>query len=146
MHGTLDRFQWNDARVGRLKEMIDEKLTATKAAEDLGITRNAVIGKAHRLGWNFQSESKNNGKFAEVNRARRQPRQKPTALPPMEPEPDALRLTVLQLKNKSCRYIVTDDHPMLYCGLQKEHGNYCAHHAKKMYLPPDFRNRAPRPR
>lgn len=174
MHGTFDRFQWTAASVRRLKELIDEKLSATRAAEDLGITRNAVIGKAHRLGWSFQSESKNNGqKFAEVNHARRQPRQPrqprrvsggrlwqipaplfAVPLPVMSEEPGALRLTVNSLieggngvlKETSCRWIVTNDHPMLYCGHTKEVNDYCAHHAAKMYLPPNSRNREPRPR
>ena len=42
---------WTDERIDQLKAMWDKGLTASKIAEDLGgVSRNAVIGKAHRLG------------------------------------------------------------------------------------------------
>ena len=42
---------WTDERIERLKTMWDKGLTASQIAEDLGgVSRNAVIGKAHRLG------------------------------------------------------------------------------------------------
>ena len=42
---------WTDDRIDRLKAMWDEGLTASQIAEQLGeVSRNAVIGKAHRLG------------------------------------------------------------------------------------------------
>lgn len=42
---------WTDERIGDLRRMWDEGLTASQIAESLGgVSRNAVIGKAHRLG------------------------------------------------------------------------------------------------
>ena len=42
---------WTDERIDRLKTMWAEGATASQIAEDLGgVSRNAVIGKAHRLG------------------------------------------------------------------------------------------------
>lgn len=43
---------WNEERVGLLKELWGAGKTAAEIAQQLGenITRNAVIGKAHRLG------------------------------------------------------------------------------------------------
>jgi GcrA cell cycle regulator len=42
---------WTDERIETLKKMWDSGLTATQIAEELGgVSRNAVIGKAHRLG------------------------------------------------------------------------------------------------
>ena len=44
-------MSWTDERIGRLKSMWAEGATASQIAEDLGgVSRNAVIGKAHRLG------------------------------------------------------------------------------------------------
>ena len=44
-------MSWTDERIDRLKAMWAEGLTASQIAEDLGgVSRNAVIGKAHRLG------------------------------------------------------------------------------------------------
>src|SRR5687767_10509810 len=44
-------MSWTDERIDRLKSMWAEGSTASQIAEDLGgVSRNAVIGKAHRLG------------------------------------------------------------------------------------------------
>ncbi|WP_235927776.1 GcrA family cell cycle regulator, partial [Sandarakinorhabdus rubra] len=43
---------WTDERIAKLKQGWESGMTATQIAEMLGegVTRNAVIGKAHRLG------------------------------------------------------------------------------------------------
>jgi GcrA cell cycle regulator len=42
---------WTDERIERLRTMWENGLTASQIADDLGgVSRNAVIGKAHRLG------------------------------------------------------------------------------------------------
>ena len=42
---------WTYERIEKLKQLWDEGLTASRIAAELGeVTRNAVIGKAHRLG------------------------------------------------------------------------------------------------
>ncbi|MEL6267169.1 MAG: GcrA family cell cycle regulator [Pseudomonadota bacterium] len=42
---------WTEERVERLKELWNEGMSASKIAKELGgVTRNAVIGKVHRLG------------------------------------------------------------------------------------------------
>ena len=44
-------MSWTDERIDRLKAMWANGSTASQIAEDLGgVSRNAVIGKAHRLG------------------------------------------------------------------------------------------------
>ena len=43
-------MSWTDERIDRLKTMWENGLTASQIAEELGgVSRNAVIGKAHRL-------------------------------------------------------------------------------------------------
>ena len=43
-------MSWTDERIDRLKTMWEKGMTASQIAEDLGgVSRNAVIGKAHRL-------------------------------------------------------------------------------------------------
>lgn len=45
------QFDWTDERVGTLRSLFDQKHTADYIAKQLGgLTRNAVIGKLHRLG------------------------------------------------------------------------------------------------
>ena len=44
-------MSWTDERIDRLKTMWEKGMTASQIAEELsGVSRNAVIGKAHRLG------------------------------------------------------------------------------------------------
>ena len=44
-------MSWTDERIERLKKMWSEGATASQIADELGgVSRNAVIGKAHRLG------------------------------------------------------------------------------------------------
>ena len=44
-------MSWTDERIETLKTMWEKGMTASQIAETLGgVSRNAVIGKAHRLG------------------------------------------------------------------------------------------------
>src|SRR5438094_4696546 len=44
-------MSWTEERIERLKKMWHDGATASKIADELGgVSRNAVIGKAHRLG------------------------------------------------------------------------------------------------
>ena len=44
-------MSWTDERIERLKELWSQGMTASQIADELGgVSRNAVIGKAHRLG------------------------------------------------------------------------------------------------
>jgi GcrA cell cycle regulator len=44
-------MSWTDERIDRLKELWSNGMTASQIADELGgVSRNAVIGKAHRLG------------------------------------------------------------------------------------------------
>src|SRR6185503_9091565 len=44
-------MSWTDERIEQLKELWTQGMTASQIADELGgVSRNAVIGKAHRLG------------------------------------------------------------------------------------------------
>ncbi len=61
-------MSWTDERIGTLKKMWEGGSTASQIAEELGgVSRNAVIGKAHRLGLKSRpSPVKANDKKAEA--------------------------------------------------------------------------------
>ena len=49
---------WTEERIRQLRELWSEGQSASKIAEKLGgVTRNAVIGKIHRLGLSNRSEN-----------------------------------------------------------------------------------------
>jgi GcrA cell cycle regulator len=72
------KTDWADARVVLLKLRWKNGATASQIAAELGCSRNAVIGKAHRLGLDRRAPSP----------APKRPREKlvkPAATPPAEP-------------------------------------------------------------
>lgn len=150
MHGTLDLFQWTEAKIDLLKRLIEGKLSSGQTAKEMGTSRGSVVGKAFRLGLRFQSPTVTNSrKSTEMKISRRRERKslRSSPLPPMAPEPDALRLSVVELEASHCRWPVTEDHPFLFCGHEKAAGfSYCAHHCGIAYIAPEARHRAPRPR
>ncbi|MBS0505398.1 MAG: GcrA cell cycle regulator [Proteobacteria bacterium] len=54
---------WTDERIDQLKAMWEKGMTASQIAEELGgVSRNAVIGKAHRLGLQSRPSPVRDGK------------------------------------------------------------------------------------
>ena len=43
-------MSWNESNVSRLKELWDQGLQTAQIGKLLGFTKNAVVGKAHRIG------------------------------------------------------------------------------------------------
>jgi len=63
-------MSWTDERIERLKKMWHEGATASQIADELGgISRNAVIGKAHRLGLEQRPSPVKPGDEKEVKKA-----------------------------------------------------------------------------
>ena len=44
------KMSWNDENVKKLKELWDQGLPTAQIGKLLGFTKNAVVGKAHRIG------------------------------------------------------------------------------------------------
>jgi GcrA cell cycle regulator len=84
-------MSWTDERIETLKKMWDSGLTATQIAEELGgVSRNAVIGKAHRLGLPARpSPVKPNEAKGETKPAPAPEPPAPRAAKPAEPQPAA---------------------------------------------------------
>ncbi|PXW72817.1 GcrA cell cycle regulator [Loktanella sp. PT4BL] len=76
-------MSWTDERVETLKKMWGEGQSASQIAKELGgVTRNAVIGKVHRLGLSNRAGSA--GAAAKVA-----PKEKPAAAPAAAAKPAA---------------------------------------------------------
>lgn len=85
-------MSWTDERVDVLKKMWGEGKSASQIAKELGgVTRNAVIGKVHRLGLSNRSTGAAPAKPApkEAPAAKAKPVEKPKpAAPPQDAAPE----------------------------------------------------------
>ncbi|MCJ2189219.1 GcrA family cell cycle regulator, partial [Novosphingobium beihaiensis] len=83
-------MSWTDERIEKLTKMWEGGSTASQIAEELGgVSRNAVIGKAHRLGLKARpSPVKANDKPARAA-APKKPKPAPEAPSPRAAEPAA---------------------------------------------------------
>src|SRR5210317_279720 len=80
-------MSWTDERVELLKKMWGEGQSASQIAKELGgVTRNAVIGKVHRLGLSNRTSS---GGAAAAPAAKAPAREKPSAQPKPAAKPAA---------------------------------------------------------
>ena len=65
-------MSWTYERVEKLKQLWEEGLTASRIAAELGdVTRNAVIGKAHRLGLSGRMVSKKSNSGVSIIRKKK---------------------------------------------------------------------------
>ena len=157
---------WTDDRVDLLKKLWAEGLSASQIAGRLGsVTRNAVIGKVHRLGLS--------GRATTSRMKSHRPRQRMAAkrmaksryatignpalralynaetnvyLPPTEELviPVAERKSIQTLTEVTCRWPIGDPQntEFHFCGKNKVPGlPYCEFHARRAFQPPQSRRR-----
>ena len=154
---------WTDERVELLKKLWAEGLSASQIAGELGgITRNAVIGKVHRLGLSGRAKSSSSGaarprkaRAPGMMRVTRTSIRGNTALAhayehelEVEPElvdnviPMGQRRTLLELTEATCHWPIGDpgQPDFFFCGGQTVSGlPYCAYHSRVAYQPVHMR-------
>ena len=113
---------WTDERVELLKKLWAEGLSASQIAGRLGgVTRNAVIGKAHRLGLK--------GRPSPIKRQ---------ANKPVEVKKETRVFTLTDLSAATCRWPIGDpqEAEFHFCGKSAAPGiPYCADHSQLAYQP-----------
>ena len=148
---------WTDDRVALLRKLWAEGLSASQIAKQLGgVTRNAVIGKVHRLGLAGRATPSRPAKRpVRASRPRvmgpsvprlRMPSSMPTVvIPDLEPLKleDGNAATVLTLSDSMCKYPIGDptDANFAFCGRGSASGPYCQDHARLAYQPSQARKR-----
>jgi len=164
-------MSWTDERVELLKKLWAEGLSASQIANQLGgVTRNAVIGKVHRLGLSGRATTSR----VKSSRARRRPSRPrgerranyvsygnvalkayydTDADPELEPLarpvdeiyiPPEERASILTLTETKCRWPIGDpgDEDFYFCGRDARlESPYCDHHNRVAYQPPQSRRR-----
>jgi GcrA cell cycle regulator len=170
-------MSWSDERVELLKKLWQDGLSASQIAAELGsVTRNAVIGKVHRLGLSGRAKAN----VAPVQRQRKiaakpvaktmvfhQTRGGAALAPvivtsPLEEEqleaqpvnqtvviPMTRRVSIMELREGVCRWPLGDplSADFAFCGNDCAIGTtYCTHHASIAFQPTIERRRDRQPR
>jgi GcrA cell cycle regulator len=150
---------WTTEEDAQLTDMLAKGLSATQIGMALHRSRNAVIGRTHRLEHAGKVLTRSRGplkppgtrKYAA--RTMRNPLPQPAAKPQGQavksilslaevkaapvvkeppPPPDTKPVSILRVTG--CRYAVTDDKPHRFCNAPlKEGSSYCEHHHYRCY-------------
>ena len=128
-------FVWTDRAIQWLKKRHADGLTYGQIALELKLTRNAVIGKAMRLGMCRPQPPPAEPSEAPPKPARKPPPMKP--LPEIPPPTQSVELppdvsehacTLFELEPASCRWPICDS-PWLFCGAtRRDDSSYCGRH------------------
>ncbi|MYZ49251.1 GcrA family cell cycle regulator [Propylenella binzhouense] len=165
-------MSWTDERVELLKRLWQEGRSASQIAAELagGATRNAVIGKIHRLGLSGRGQPTTTTKRqrrttqvpapaarkhttpATVGALALSPLHAPAPVPLAERKhalvvPIAKRLPIEKLTEQTCKWPIGDPGhaDFHFCGHQSLEGlPYCEYHAGIAYQTPDPRRRMKR--
>jgi GcrA cell cycle regulator len=126
---------WDDTRVERLIQLWNDGHSASKIAAFIGdVSRNAVIGKVHRLGLTGRHSTRPPTTLFYTSHKLPKPAQINCAAKPMvakyAPGP-AGGITFAQLEEGMCKFPIGDpkDDGFCFCGAGRPFGTpYCDHH------------------
>ncbi|MBL0930769.1 MAG: GcrA cell cycle regulator [Alphaproteobacteria bacterium] len=149
-------MDWTPEQISELTRLWGEGLTTAEIGKRLGISKNAVVGKAHRLHLPARpSPIKRTGPRPQVFRQTATvrpsapriaaPRPAPAAQAPtsaqalraLANQPSAKRLPMMALNSSTCRWPIGDpgDAEFHFCGEKAEDGKpYCTAHASIAYV------------
>ena len=142
---------WTEERVEQLRSCVNAGLTCSQIADEIGMTRNAIIGKIHRLGL---AQGRPAASPVRLHRPRT-PRPRPSlhellrlahqqeaprraefAAVELLPVESAQRRSLLELTEGACRWPLDDpgSADFAFCGNETIAGfSYCAGHARMAY-------------
>lgn len=109
-------FEWTAEKIATLMALWDEGLTTSDIGDRLGITKNAVVGKVHRLGL-------------------------PKRGSPIRSKPEPKKDTVSMAKLRPGMCVWPEGEPgseeFHFCGAEAVEGKpYCAAHCARAYIKP----------
>ena len=166
-------MSWTDDRVELLKRLWLDGRSASQISNELGggVTRNAVIGKVHRMGLSGRVKNPESTVTVAARPRDKQPTRThaprptgpamrgnlalamaPRAAPQPAPRPVAEvvipiseRVTLMELKEAMCRWPLGDpaQQDFRFCGIKSPGalGPYCGYHASVAYQPAQDRRR-----
>ena len=138
-------MSWNQQKVEDLKKLWNEGVATSRIGEQLGFTKNAVIGKAFRLGLerrqNSRKKTSNTASFATTNLYREASTPSSSITTKRDPvrrrEKFSFKKSIVGTGSfKSCQWPIGDPlkEGFHYCGCQNIPTKpYCIEHYKKAY-------------
>ena len=120
---------WTEDRLKKLKTLWNKGLSISQIGEELGVTRNAIAGKAHRIGLP-KRQSPISGAAA------KKPAKKTAPPDPDRPLPLRLALRKIKWSRNSCVWPTGDPKTVefSFCGEKIEPGKpYCPNHCAEAY-------------
>jgi len=160
---------WTDGKVKTLKKLWSEGLSASQIANRIGdVTRNAVIGKVHRLGLEGRAKSIRTNGLSSVGQLKSNVVSVTYSgnlalkaiidpisdlMPVVQPETQGFsavqispgeHVTILTLNENRCKWPIGDpgDTDFHFCGHEpKNKTPYCSEHAKVAFKPLRFRKK-----
>lgn len=143
---------WTDERIEKLKTLWSEGHSASMCAARLDVSRNAVIGKVHRMGLQKRGTPRGVLMYRLKPGRRRHRSETPKPKPKINTEGlakiEALRalpdpvpksaVTLMDLEPNHCRWPYGDPkRGVKFCGCEKVHGlSYCEKHAARAFSNP----------
>ena len=158
---------WDDGRIDLLKKLWSDGLSASQIAAELGgVTRNAVIGKVHRLGLSGRAKTKATATTRQRVKAVAKPQRLQQSVgvrgnlavveyvevrsePVQQAREDVVipmsrKISIMDLKEGVCRWPIGDplQADFVYCGADCGTGRtYCEPHSRLAFQPQSDRRR-----
>jgi GcrA cell cycle regulator len=140
-------MSWTDDRVEQLKQLWGEGLSASQIASRMGgVTRNAVIGKVHRLGLAGRATPAAPKPKVLSHEVELPVRAASFGLDRLYPGLD--RPTVSSISGQQCKWPIGDPtaEDFHFCGQSTSTGKpYCAYHSQLAFQPSGVKRDARRP-
>ncbi len=150
-------MSWTDEKIEKLKKLWKKGLTTVEIGKELGISKNAVVGKAHRLKLESRPspikkavdkkpitpENKVEAKPTKSAKVKEQPKAKEKPQPQTQPKekekiiPPENMVTLMDVTATSCRWPIGDpqDPDFHFCDKEAVEGRpYCLMHCAQAYM------------
>ena len=135
---------WTEQMVEDLRKMWKEGLTTGEIGKRLGVSKNSIVGKVHRLGLSSKAEKitsdESNKKAEAVKESKKEEHFISTKI---ESKPQVRKdgkVMLTSLDNHTCRWPIGDpkDENFHFCGKKVRLGQtYCEEHAALAYVKPN---------